>query len=130
MDSPTAEDVRASLDPLDLVQQKIVAGLFTVMIQNPRQVKDREWMAEQVTQMTLYAGEFPADTPQDGVSAVQGYLAEHASRLLAAAILLFQRVGLDMAPRMAEGFTLDDALEQGLTYLPSLRDLKDAGDGA
>ncbi|MDA1267024.1 MAG: hypothetical protein O2816_18240 [Planctomycetota bacterium] len=124
MDAPTTEDVRSSLEPLDLLQQKIVAGLFTVMIQNPQQVKDREWMAEQVTQMTLLAGEFAADTPQDGVGAVQTYLQDHAARCLSAALLLFQRVGIDMAPRAEAGFSLDDALEQGLTYLPSLRDLK------
>lgn len=129
MDAPSAEDLRASLDPLDLVQQKIVAGLFAVMIQNPQKVKDREWMAEQVTSMTLYAGEFTVDTPHEGVAAVQAYLQQHAAQLMTAALMLFQRVGLEMQPRMEEGFTVDDALKQGLRYLPDLRQ-PEGDDGA
>ena len=34
MEAPTPEDVRSTLAPLDARQQKIVAGLFTVMVQN------------------------------------------------------------------------------------------------
>ena len=118
MEAPTPEDVRSTLAPLDARQQKIVAGLFTVMVQNPPKVRDREWMSEQLTHLTLLAGDFEADTPADGVQVVQDYLRVHAMELVSAAILLFQRVGLDLAPRAEEGFTIEDAMKVGLSYFP------------
>ena len=35
-------------------------------------------------------------------------------------VILFQRVGLDLAPRGAGGFTFEEAVQLGLGYLPSL----------
>ncbi len=121
MDCPTPEEVRRAVDPLDERCQKIVAGLLTVMIQSPDRVRDREWMAEQLTHLTLLAGDFEAASAQDGVAEVQAFLQTNAEELVCAALLLFQRVGLDMAPRVEEGFTFDEAMTQGLGYLPALR---------
>ncbi len=118
--SPTPDEVRQALANFDARQQKIVAGMLTVMMREPTQVREREWIAEQLTQMTLLAGDFEVDTPHEGVQAVQDYLATHANELLQASYLLFQRVGLDFAPRVSEGFTFDEALARGLEYLPSI----------
>ncbi|MEX1023949.1 MAG: hypothetical protein WD226_02625 [Planctomycetota bacterium] len=116
---PNPNDVRASLAPLDDRQQKIVAGLFTVMIQNPTRVRDDEWVAEQLTHLALIAGEFEADSPADGVEAVERYLGAHSVRLLTASLLLFQRVGLDLAPVAKDGFTAEDAVRRALEYFPA-----------
>jgi hypothetical protein len=118
MDSPTPDAVRAALAGFDARHQKIVAGLLFVMMRAPERVREREWMAEQLTRVTLLAGELEADTPADGVAAVQAFLRSHATELLDAALLLFQRVALDLAPRAAAGFTVEEALCVGLGYLP------------
>lgn len=120
MTAPTAGDVRRSLAALDVARQKIVAGMLAVMIREPARVRDREWMAERLTEMVVHGAGLEADSPGDGVRAVQEYLHVHAGELLAASLLLFQRVGLDLAPRAAEGFELEDALRLGLAYLPSI----------
>lgn len=119
MDAPTPDDVRRALADLDVPRQKIVGGMLTVMIKNPQQVRDREWMARQMTEFTLVACEFEADTPQAGVQAVEAFLQANAEELMRASLLLYQRVGLDLAPRKAEGFTFEDAVRSGLEYLPS-----------
>lgn len=116
----TPEDVRQRLSRLDGRDQKIVAGLLGVMMQNAARVRDREWVAQQLTEMTILAGDFEADNPAAGVQVVQDFLRQNAARLIEASFLLFQRVSLDLAPRAAEGFTFDEALRCGLSYLPSI----------
>jgi len=118
MDSPTPDAVRRALADFDARQLKIVAGLLAVMMRAPQRVREREWMAEQLAQVTLLAGEFEADTPTAAVSAVENFLRTHAHELVSAALLLFQRVGLDLAPRAAAGFTFEEALGLGLAYFP------------
>ena len=119
METPTTDDVRAALGGLDAHQQKIVVGLLSVMVNEPQRVREREWLAERLTELTLLTGEFEADTPQGGVQAVEAYLLENSGRLLRAAMLLFQRVGIDLAPRAkAGGFTFEDAVQTGLAYMP------------
>ena len=119
MEAPTPDDVRGALAGLDEHQQKIVIGLLSVMINEPQRVREREWMAERLTELTLLTGEFEADTPQGGVQAVEAYLLEHSGDLLRASVLLFQRVGLDLAPRAKTGgFTFEDAVQTGLAYMP------------
>lgn len=118
MDAPTPDDVRRALADFDTPRQKIVAGLFAVMIRSPDQIRDREWIARQLTEVVLLAGEFEADTPDEGVRAVQAFLHANAEELLQASYLLFQRVGLDLASRAKEGFDYKDAMQIAVGYLP------------
>ena len=118
MDAPTGDDVRAALADLNSNKQKIVAGLLTVLMKNPTRVREREWVAEQLTQLSLLAGEFEASTPNDGVEAVQAFLRENSEELVRATFLLFQRVGLDMSARAHENPGLEDALKCALEYFP------------
>ncbi len=119
MSHPDPQEVRAALADFDARHQKIVAALFGAMAQNPGQAADREWVSQRLTEVTLMAGEFEADTPDEGVQVVQAFLQEHAEELLRATYLVFQRVAIDLAPRAAEGFGLDDAMRQCLEYMPS-----------
>jgi hypothetical protein len=121
MDAPTPDEVRHTLAPFDARHQKIVAGLLAVMMRQPQRVREREWMAEQLIEVTLFAGEFEADSPEAGVRVVQDFLHAHAEELMSASLLLFQRVALDLAPRAAAGFGFEEALRCGLEYLPSSR---------
>ena len=118
MDAPCEDDVRQALAELDERQQKIVAGLAGVMMQNPDQLGDNEWIAHQLTEMAILAGDFEADSANEAVQAVQSFLQEHADLLLRCSLMLFQRVGLDLQPRAAEGFSFEDAMRQALSYLP------------
>ncbi|QDU83954.1 hypothetical protein Pla163_10550 [Planctomycetes bacterium Pla163] len=119
--APTPADTRAALAELDERHQKMVTGLFSVMVGSPQQVHDREWMAEQLIQVTLLAGGHDIESPDQGpevVQAIETELRAFAPALLRAAMLLFQRVGLDLAARAKEGFSFEDALAQALSYLP------------
>ncbi len=115
---PSPEAVRASLAHLDERQQRIVGGLFAVMIKSPAQVREREWMTQQLTEITVLAGDVDADSADAAINAVREYLQVHAEELLRSSLALFQRVGLDLAPRAQQGFSFEEALKIGLAYLP------------
>ena len=119
MTAPSPDDVRRALAGLDDRKRKIVAGLFALLIENPTRARDREWVCEELARVTTLAGGFEADSPDAGVAAVEGFLREHSEALLGATFLLFQRVGLDLAPRAAAGFSFEEALRAGLAYLPA-----------
>ena len=119
MSEPTPAEVRQALAHFDGRHQKIVTGLLVAMMQSPTRVKEREWIVEQLAELTLMTGEFEDATPESGVEAVKAFVQAHADELLNGAYLLFQRVGLDLAPRATGGFSLEDALKIGLEYLPS-----------
>lgn len=120
MDTPSPDDVRQTLAHFDGRHQKIVSGMVGVMMQSPTQVRDREWVAEQLTHLTLMAGDFEADSADGGVKVVQEFLQNHASELLNASFLLFHRVALDLEPKASEGFSFDEAMKRVLDYLPAV----------
>jgi hypothetical protein len=111
------DGLRATLAGFDDRKKRIVGGLTAVMFKNPERVREREWITEQLTEVTLLAGEFE-DVPSvdGGVDVVQGYLAENTDELLNACYLLFLAVGDDLAPRVAEGVTHTDAMVAALGY--------------
>ena len=125
MDAPSPESVRETLASFDTRQQKIVAGLFAVMVQNASQVRDREWIARQLAEITVMAGGFETESPDVALETIQTFLRENSEKLLNGAYLLFQRVGLDLQPRADEGFTFEDAMTLGLGYLPSVGGAED-----
>ena len=109
--------LRATLAEFDVRERKIVGGLTTVMLRHPDRVRDREWISEQFTQVTLLAGGFETnDDATETVADVGRFIQENASSILGAAYLLFQRVSEDMAERAERGFTYDDAVAQALSY--------------
>lgn len=124
MSEPTPSEVRQALSHFDGRQQKIVSGLLVAMMQNPTRVKERDWIVEQLAELTLLTGEFEDESPESGAQAVKDFVGSNLDEILNAAYLLFQRVGLDLAPRAAEGFSLEDAVKVAVDYLPT------AGNGA
>jgi len=118
METPEPDVARETLARLDPRSRKIVYGLFAMMIQDPSKVRDSEWICEQLTQVTLLAGDFEVETPEIGLSEVRAFLVAPPDPLLEAAYLLFQRVGLDLASRTHEGFAFEDAMGAALSYLP------------
>lgn len=115
--SITESALRARLAALTSRDQKIVLGLFAVFIRQPQQVRDREWVAEQLAHLTLLAGDFEAASAMDGVEDVRSYLAQRGSDLVDVTTLLFARVGGELAPTLADGgFTAEDAMARALAY--------------
>ena len=113
---PSADELRLQLAAFDERQQKIIAGLLSVMIQNPKRVREREWISEQLTQVTLLAGGFSElGEAHENLQEVQAFLQGNINQLLNASFALFAQVASDMAKR--DDFSADDALAQGMTYL-------------
>ena len=111
------EALRATLATFDQRQRKIVGGVIAVMIENPQRVKEREWITEQFTQITLLACGFEdVDSVQDGMEQVQGYVQEQIDPVLNACYQLFGCVAEDLAPRLSEGITKEDAVAHALGY--------------
>ena len=111
------EGLRDTLERFDETQKKIVGGLIAVMIENPNLIRDREWIAEQFTQVTLLAVDIEKEPgPEQGMRKVQSYVQENVNPLLNACYLLFQVVGEDLASRVEEGFSREEAVAHALGY--------------
>ncbi len=118
MEQPSIEELRTRIADLDAPQKKILGAIVTTMFQNATRVKEREWISEQFFAATLLAIDFSdgADSAAQSNERAQAYTKANIDVVLNAAYLLFQQVGVDMAPRAKTGFTLDDAVEQALSY--------------
>ncbi len=115
--APSPDDVRAMLAGFDQRERKIIGGLVTVMMRDATRVREHEWIAEQLTQVTLLAGGFDTDGDAAAtVADVGAFLRARSADLLAAAFALFQRVSQDLSSRADEGFTFEDAVSQALGY--------------
>ncbi|MCB9883695.1 MAG: hypothetical protein H6834_18040 [Planctomycetes bacterium] len=120
MNTPSPDAIRETFTALDPRQTKIVLGMFGLMIAEPGNVRDREWMSEQLTRMALWSEDAEPGSADEAIDDVRAYLAVNAEDLLRASFLLFQRVAEDLAPRATTGgFTFEDAMQVALTYLPS-----------
>lgn len=117
---PDRDALRASLAELDERGRKVVGGMMAVLFANPGRVREREWVTEQFTQVVLLAGEFEeGDGAQDAVGVVQAYVRDHIDPLLNACFALFLVVGDDLAARVADGVTQEDAMLQAFSYFPA-----------
>lgn len=89
-----------------------------MMVGEPARVREREWMAERLADVALGTAEVETETPEAGANELKHYLGEHGPELLRASLLLFQRVGLDLATRVGQGFGFEEALRIAASYLP------------
>lgn len=109
--------LRATLSAFDERQKKIVGGVLAVMIKNPERVPEKEWISEQFTQVVLLACDFEdVGSVDQGVGRIQAYAQEHIDTLLSTCFQLFAVTAEDLAPRVAEGLTRDEALAHAMNY--------------
>ena len=108
--STDRETLRATLADFDDLQTKIVGGVLTVMFQNPTRVREREWISEQFCEVAALAANF------EDVEQARAYIQEQINPILSACYALFQVVGEDLAPRVDEGLTHAQAMDQALSY--------------
>ena len=121
MSVPTREQIRATISELAPREQKIVGGMFAVMIRHPENVRDREWISEQFTNIALLSmGEIEnlgedAASPMAMMEALTSYTKEHAAPLLNLCFALFQRVAEDLAERESPP-EFQEAMAQAMSY--------------
>ena len=117
-EAPDRDALRATLADFDDRQRKIVGGMIAVMIENPHRVREREWISEQFTHVTLLASGFEdVASVQAGMDQVQAYVRTNVTPLLNACFLLFLCVAEDMEGREDEA-TTEEAVIQALRYFP------------
>ncbi len=107
---PDRSALRATLSRFDDRRTKITGGVLAIMFRNPSQVRDREWISRQFCEVAGLAGEF------EDLEQAQTYIQAEIHPILDACYALFQVVGEDLAPRVAEGLTTHDAMNQALSY--------------
>jgi len=127
--TPTPEEMRAELAQLDTLQQKVAGALMPVLFQNADKLRDREWVTEQLSHVTLLALELDREPEAGAVGAgavgagpedlarVQTYVRDNCDVVLNSCFRLFLRVGEDMAGRAEKGFSLQEATVQALGYM-------------
>lgn len=121
MSSPPDRSIlRADLAKLDGDGRKVVGGLVAVMIQAPESVKDREWMGEQLTQVLLLVRQDQLEALPDagsGMEIVHRELAARGEEWTRLAFRVFTATAEDLAPRLAEGVTREQALVHAMGFL-------------
>ena len=112
------DELRNTLAAFDDRRKKIVGGMIAIMIENPDQVRDREWIAEQFTHVTILACDFEdVASTTEGVERVQAYVQQNIQPILTACFQLFGVVGEDLSARASEGLTREEALAHALSYM-------------
>ena len=110
--------LRATLAAFDERRKKIVGGVIAIMIEHPERVRDREWIAEQFTQVSLLACGFDdVASAMRGRERMQAFVQENIHPVLNACYRLFQVVGADLAARDEPASTQEDAVAHALSYL-------------
>jgi hypothetical protein len=113
------ETLRSELSRLAHREQSAVGGLVAILFRNPERARDREWVAEQFAHVAQLAGEF------DSLPELEAYAGCHGPAVLRATLGLFGVVAQDMQPRLARGFTSEDAMAQAMTYFVPAEQLSD-----
>ena len=112
--------LRASLTALDDPARKVIGGLVALMIQHPGQVKDPEWMAEQLTQLVLLVRQPELEDLPDaaaGLAIVQAELQASGDEWMRLAFGVFTATAEDLASQVGEGLSRSQALAHALGYL-------------
>lgn len=107
---PDRTALRVTLAGFSDRQTKITGGVLAIMFRCPDQVRDREWISRQFCEVTALAGEF------DDLDQAREYIQAQIHTILSACYALFQVVGEDLAPRVKDGLTSVDAMDQALSY--------------
>ena len=118
MHVPSRDQLRATLAHFDDVQTKAAGGVLAVMFGEPTRVQDREWMAEQFTQVALLTGQFDeVEHAHEGLEIAQRWIQANISPVLNACYALFVHVAEDMHQQHGEGaFSASDAMIRALGY--------------
>ena len=116
---PTPEEVRALVRPLDDRDRKVLGGLVALMIREPGEVRDPEWLAERFVEVAVVAHGFQNDeehaTTED-VQTIERYAKDRMPALVHAAMALFVRTAEELRATH-ERYTFRDAQEIVARYV-------------
>jgi hypothetical protein len=115
---PGPDQIRAAVALLEPTERKVLGGMIVLMIRNHDKIKDREWVAENFTRLSVGALGLEEDRAVDeDIATVNTFIETSMGPVLNAAFPLFSQVATDMQARTgAQGFTLEDACAQALSY--------------
>ncbi len=118
MKIPTRDELRAELAGFDDTRKKVVGGMLALMFQSPEKARDRDWLAEQFTQVSLLTGQFEdIEHAHEGVEVAQGWIRENIDPVLNACFALFVLVAEDVQQdEAAAELTTSDAMLRALSY--------------
>jgi len=118
MDIPTRDELRVELAGFDENRKKVVGGVLALMFRSPERARDRDWMAEQFTQVALLTGQFEeVEHAHEGLELAQAWVRDNIDPVLNACFALFVHVAEDVQrdERAAE-LTTADAMLRALAY--------------
>lgn len=115
---PGPEQIRAAITLLDATEKKVLGGIVVLMIRNHSKIKDKEWVAASFTRLAVDALGLEEERAVDqDIAAVNTFIEASMGPVLNAAFPLFAQVAADMQAKTgADGFTLEDACAQALSY--------------
>lgn len=118
MNIPTRDELRAELAGFDETRKKVVGGMLALMFQSPEKARDRDWLAEQFTQVSLLTGQFEdVEHAHEGLEVAQGWIRSNIDPVLNACFALFVLVAEDVQQEDAAAeLTTADAMLRALAY--------------
>lgn len=112
-------DLRTRLCALPREEQKLIGSLMALLLQDPHKAREREWVAEQVTQLFLLTHKEAIEAHQDQSSAlafIESEVRKKAPVWVELTFALFHQTAQDLTPLLKDGLSRGDALAHAMTY--------------
>ncbi len=127
---PDAAQLRADLAALPVLDRKVVGGLTILLISEPGNVRNREWLAERFVQLAVVAHGFGEASSSDAaVATIESYAKERMGELVGRSLAVFVRVAEDLkAAQAGPPYGLDEAFTKVKDYVGEIDLEPPAGD--
>ncbi len=120
MQLPDRDALRAEINAFDALQQKVAAAMTLVLIRAPGQIRDREWISEQLTHLAAKAHGFEDEPDPEQLACLRGWILENRDTVLNAAFAVFAHTARELQERgVGEELTFGVASHAALTYFAS-----------
>lgn len=123
MQLPDRETLRSEIAGFDARQQKVAAAMTLVLIREPGQIRDREWIAEQLTHLTAKAHGFEDDPDPEQLEGLRTWILENRDSVLNAAFAVFAHAAQEIQEQGAgQELTFAAASRVALGYFATPED--------
>jgi len=96
MQLPDRDALRAQIADFDALQQKVAAAMTLVLIREPGQIRDREWVAEQLTHLAAKAHGYEDDPTPEQLEGLRGWILENRDAVLNASFAVFAHTAQEL----------------------------------
>ncbi|MBK8979050.1 MAG: hypothetical protein IPM29_24400 [Planctomycetes bacterium] len=94
---------------MSALDRRVLGAVTLLMMVEPQQIRDREWLAERFVQVAIFAHGFDPDSPPDAdVRTIQDFARARMDPILTTALGLFVRIAEDLQQRSTP-YGMDDA---------------------